>query len=179
MFASIRFYFRFLILWLLYFSCLHPALPLVFYSTSLLLSYYIMCIPYLMSLAISLLAHVCLCTRHDFQCMFMIQILSIHVCLSLHATWHSPYYLLGSSDSPVSSCPGLGVWSLWILSVADQSSAAVVWIIDRLSRALSFQAPYAYLKFLFCKLVSAFCTIHTCLSPCILAIPLIGDVIFL
>ena len=63
-------------LWLLlHYNCLHPTLSLVFYSTNLLLlSYYIMCIPCLISLAISLLAHVCLCSRHDFQCMFMIRI---------------------------------------------------------------------------------------------------------
>ena len=42
----------------------------------------------------------------------LIRILSIHVCLSLHATWHSPHYSLGSSDFPRSSCPGLGAWSL-------------------------------------------------------------------
>jgi len=70
-----RVYFRFPVLWLLCYSCLHPALPLVFYSTSLLLlSYYSMSIPYLISLAIYLLALVCLCSWHGFQCMFMIQI---------------------------------------------------------------------------------------------------------
>jgi len=63
-------------LWsLLYYSCLHPTLPLVFYSTSpLLLSYYTICILYLISLAISLLAPVYQCSWHSFQCMFMIQI---------------------------------------------------------------------------------------------------------
>ena len=33
-----------------------------------------MCIPYLISLAIYLTASVCLCSQHDFQCMFMSQI---------------------------------------------------------------------------------------------------------
>jgi len=63
-------------LWsLFYFSCLHPVLPLVFYSTSLLLlSYHTMSIPYLISLALYLLAPVRLCPRHDFQYMFMIRI---------------------------------------------------------------------------------------------------------
>jgi len=64
--------------------------------------------------------------------------LSIHVCLSLHAIWHSRHHSLGSSDSPGSSCPGFRVWSLCILPVADQSSAAVAWIISRLSEVLSF-----------------------------------------
>jgi len=63
-------------LWpLLYYSCLNLALPLVFYSISFLpLSYYTMSISCLISLAIYLLASVCLCSRHSFQCMFMIQI---------------------------------------------------------------------------------------------------------
>ena len=63
-------------LWpLLYYSCLHPALPLMFYSTSLLLlSYYTWVFPCLISLAIYLLTFVCLCSWHDFQCLFMIQI---------------------------------------------------------------------------------------------------------
>jgi len=63
-------------LWsLLYYTSLQPALPLVFYSISLLLlSYYTMSIPCLISLAIYLLAFVCLCSRHDFQCLFMIRI---------------------------------------------------------------------------------------------------------
>ena len=46
--------------------------------------------------------------------------LLIHMCLSLHATWQSPYHSLGSSDSPRSFCPDFRVWSLWILPVADQ-----------------------------------------------------------
>ena len=63
-------------LWpLLYYNCLHPTLLLVFYSTSLLLlSYYTMNISCLVSLAIYLPASVCLCSRHNFQCIFMIRI---------------------------------------------------------------------------------------------------------
>ena len=34
--------------------------------------------------------------------------LLIHVCLSMHATWHSYHHSPGSFDSPGSSCPGLG-----------------------------------------------------------------------
>jgi len=62
-------------LWsLLYYTCSHPVLPLVLYSTSLLpLSYYTMSIPYLISLAIYLPASACLCSRHYFQCIIMIQ----------------------------------------------------------------------------------------------------------
>ena len=105
--------------------------------------------------------------------------LSIQVCLSLHATWHSSYHLLGNSDSPGSSCPGIGAWSLWILPVGNQSSAVVVWIIDKPSEALSFRTPCSSLEFSFCKLVSTLCIVHTCISSCILAITPIGDVIFL
>ena len=69
-FAFIGFYFGFLILWLLYYSCLHPALPLVFYSISLqLLSYYIMHVLCLLSFTISLPAPGCSCLQHGFQCM--------------------------------------------------------------------------------------------------------------
>ena len=67
MFALIGFYFKFLVLWLLYYSCLHPALPLVFYFTSLLLlSYYTMHVLCLLSFTISLPAPVCLYSRHHF-----------------------------------------------------------------------------------------------------------------
>jgi len=60
---------------ILYYSCLHPALSVVFYSISfLLLSYYTICIPYLISLAISLLAPISTCSRHSFQYMFIIRI---------------------------------------------------------------------------------------------------------
>ena len=82
--------------------------------------------------------------------------LSIHVCLFSHVTWHQHHHLLGSSDSSGSSCPGLRVWSVWILPVADQRSTAVAWIIGRPSRALSFQTPCASLEFSFCKLVAPF-----------------------
>ena len=75
MFACIGLYFGFPILWLLYYTCLHPALPLVFYSTSLLLlSYHTMSSSCLISIVVYLLAPACLCSRHGFQCMFMIRI---------------------------------------------------------------------------------------------------------
>ena len=53
-------------------------------------------------------------------------------------------------------------WSVWILPVADQSSAAVAWIFSRPFRAPSFQAPCVPLEFSFSKLVNAFYTIHSC-----------------
>jgi len=51
------------------------CLSLVFYSTSLLLlSYYTVHVPCLISISISLPVPVCLCSRHSFQRMFMIRI---------------------------------------------------------------------------------------------------------
>ena len=77
-FAFIEFNFGFLVLLLLlllYYICIYPGLSLVFYSTSLMfLSYCSMHISCLISLTFSLPASVCLCSRYNFQCMFMIQI---------------------------------------------------------------------------------------------------------
>jgi len=67
--------------------------------------------------------------------------LSVHMCLSLHAIWHSHHHSLGSSDSPGSSCPDPGAKSWWILPVADQSSAAEAWIIGRPSRPYPSRPP--------------------------------------
>ena len=68
----IRFYFRFPVLWLLCYTYSCPAFPLMFYFSSfLLLSYHTMNIPCLVSFAVYLLALTCLCSRHDFQCIFM------------------------------------------------------------------------------------------------------------
>jgi len=103
--------------------------------------------------------------------------LSIHVWLSSHAT--SQHHSLRSSDSLGSSCPGFRVWRLWILPVTDQRCAAVAWIIGNPSEALFFQACCASLEFSFCKLVITLCTVHTCISPCILPIAPISDVMFL
>jgi len=105
--------------------------------------------------------------------------LSIHVCLSLHAIWHSHHHSLGSSDSPESSCLDPGAKSWRIVSVADQSGAAKVWIIRRPSEALFFQTPCSSLEFSFCNSWVSFCTVHYCISPCILTFAPIGDVIFL
>ena len=97
-------------LWLLlYYSCLHSAFSLVLYFTSLLsLSYYTMSIPYFISLAIYLSASVCLCSRHSFQCMFMIQLIDtrmlIYVChlafvIPLVGEFRLPWILMSRSRS--------------------------------------------------------------------------------
>ena len=101
-----------------YNSCLHPALPLVFYSISLLfLSYHEY---FLLEIACYISSCFCmLVLTIQFSMHVYDSDLSIHVCLSMHATWHSHHHSLGSSDSPGSSCPGLGAWCVWILPVAD------------------------------------------------------------
>ena len=96
-----------------------------------------------------------------------------------HLAFASPLAWGVLSDSPGSSCPGHGAWSVWIPSVADQSSAAVAWIFNRPSGTPSFQAPCVPPEFFFYKLVSAFYTVHSCTSLCILAIAPICDVIFM
>ena len=122
---------------LLYYIHLHPGLPLVLY-----LSFYIMHVPYLTSFTISLPAPVCLCSRHNFQYMLFDSKLSIHVCLSIHATWHSPHH-------SGSSCPDPRAWSLWTLPLVDQICTAEAWIISRPSEALSFQTPFSASSFPF------------------------------
>ena len=140
---------------------------LVFYPACLLLlSDHTMSLSYLISIAVCLLAPACLCLRHGFH--VYDPDLSIHMCLSQHAIWLSHHHSPGSSDSSESSCPGFGAWSVWILSVADQSGAAVAWISSRPSRALSFQPPLFGSRVFLLWLWSSICTIHTCISPCIL-----------
>ena len=75
--------------------------------------------------------------------------LSIHMCLSMHATWRSHHHSSESSDSPGSSCPGLGSWSVWILPVADQSDAALAWVSSRRPEPHPFRPSCTALEF-FC-----------------------------
>jgi len=58
-------------------------------------------------LAASLPPPVCLFSRHGFQYILFDSDLLIHVCLSMHVTWHSLYHSLGSSDSLVPACSDL------------------------------------------------------------------------
>ena len=57
-----------------------------------------------------------------------IPVYTLVLVLTRHLAFTSPLAWGVSSDSPGFSCPGLGAWSVWILPVADQSSAAVAWI---------------------------------------------------
>jgi len=149
----------------------------VFYSTSLLLlSYHIMSIPYLILFNVYLLAPACLCPRYDFQCMFMIRIYR-YTCAYLCSPFDFHYHLLGSSDSPGSSCSGLGAWSMLILPVADQSGTVEAWIPNRPSRSLILQAPCSALEFSCYGSKPPF-VLFILVHPLILAIAPIGDVIF-
>jgi len=126
--------------------------------------------------------HICSCMR-GLTTRFSMHIynsnLSIYVCSSLQAIWHSHYHSLESFESPGFSCPDLGACSLWILPVADQSAQLKCGSPADRPEPYPFKSPYASLEFSFCKLVSAFCTVHTCISLYILAFAPIGDVIFL
>jgi len=79
------------------------------------------------------------CT-HDmvFNACFLYSNLSIHVCLSLHATWHSPYHSLESSDSPRSHVQVSKLGACGFSRFTDQRGAAEAWIIGRPSEAPSF-----------------------------------------
>ena len=70
-----------------------------------------------------------------------IPVFTLVLILARHLAFVSPLAWGVSSDSPGSSCPGHGAWSVWIPLVADQSGAAEAWILSRPSEALSFQAP--------------------------------------
>ena len=143
----------------LFISCL----LLVFYPACLLLlSDHTMSLPYLLSIAVYLLAPACLWLRHGFH--GYDPDLSIHVCLSMLAIWLSHHHSPGSSDSSGSSCPGFGAWSMWLLPVADQSGAAVAWISSGPSRAPSFQAPLFGSRVFLLWLWACLCTVHTCTS---------------
>jgi len=63
-------------------------------------------------LATLLSAHACMYSQHDFQYMIFDSDLLIHVCLSMHATWHSSCHSLGNSDSPGPACSDLGAWTV-------------------------------------------------------------------
>ena len=160
--------------------CLHYLSP-----RYLLLSFYIMHVPGLISITVSLLVPTCLRSRHSFQCMIMIRFYR-YTCACLCTP----------SGFRITTCLGSSIWLPWILMsrswslehvgawacripVADLKSASVAWISSGPSRVLSFQAPCAPLEFSFCKLVSAFCTVHTCISPSILTFMSIDDVISL
>ena len=72
--------------------------------------------------------------------------LSLHLCLSMHATWLSPHHSLMSSDSPGYVYLDPGASSLWILPVADQSGAVKAWISGRPSRVLFLPGPLSRLS---------------------------------
>ena len=172
--VSLRIFGFMIIILYLFMSCF----PLMFYSTSLLLlSYHIMSSSFLILLVIYLLTLACLCSRHGFSMRVYDPDLSTHLCLSMHATWHSRHHLPGSIDSSGSSCPGLGAWtegdsSCWgpsLLPGSRQTSCSSSPILT----------PPGWLVTSPAILWAPFCTVHTCTSLCILTFAPISDVIFL
>ena len=59
-----------------------------------------------------------------------IPVFTLVLTLARHLAFAPPLAWGVSFDSPGSSCPGRGAWSVWILPVADQSGAAVAWIFS-------------------------------------------------
>ena len=178
-FASIGFHFGFSVLWsFLYYSCLHPTLPLVFYSTSLLLlSYHTISILYLISLTIYIYFLLYACA-HD--TIFLMHVydsdLSTHLCLSMHATWHTHHHLPESTDSSGSSCLGLRAWTKRDLPAEDQAYfcradrpavAPVPSLLFWLARGIS---SYLVSALLYCSYL--YISVYFAFAP-------IGDVIFL
>ena len=136
------FFFKFLVLLLLllYYSCLHLALSLVFYSTShaLILLYHVY---FLLDIACYLYLVLYACA-HDtiFDAHLWFRFIDTRVLIYVRHLAFA-YHSLESSESPESSCPGLRVWSLWILLVADQSSIAVAWIIANCLKFYPLRLP--------------------------------------
>ena len=66
-----------------------------------------------------------------------------------HLAFVSPLAWGVQSDSPGSSCPGNGAWSVWIPPVADQSGAAEAWIPSRQSELYPSRLPVRLSSFPF------------------------------
>ena len=175
MFTFIRFYFGFLILWLLL------LLLLLYYSY---LHLFTTCVLFHQSPAIIILYHVCslldiiyystpvcMCSRHSFQYMVMTWIYRF--------TCAYPCMPLGSASPLIGGVwlPWTCMFRSWSLDRSGLLGAQSCLVIASLiscwpSWALSFQAPWSSLEFFFC-------TVHNCLSLCILAFAPTGDVLFL
>jgi len=167
-------------LWsLLYYTCSYPVLPLVFYFTSLLLlSYHTMSSSCLISLAIYLPASVCLSSRHG-SMMFMIRIYR-YTCA----------YFRTSLGISITTCWGVLTPldpHVQVLEFGACGFSQLLIRVTQMKRGSPADYPepypsrpsYASLEFSFYKLLSAICTVHACISPCILAFSPMGDVIFL
>ena len=73
---------------------------------------------------------------------------SIHLCMFLHATWHSSCHSLGSSDSSRLACLCLEVWSPWILPIADQNGTVKRGSSADRPKSFSFRPPLSSRVFL-------------------------------
>ena len=165
-------------LWsLLYYSCSHPVLLLVFYSTSLLLlSYHTMSIPCLISVAIYLPAlYACV---HDtvFQCMFMIRIYRytcVYICTPLGIQITTRWRVLTFLDPHVQVSELALTWILLLRIKLTLRSGQASY------SSSPFLAPPGWLAASPANSGAPFCTVHTYIYPCILTIAPIGEVIFL
>jgi len=146
MFACIGFYFRFLVLWLLYYNCSYPVFPLVFHSTCLLLlSYHTMSLPCLISFAVYLLAPASYAHDTVFNACLWFRFIDTRVLIyARHLAFALPltrvFYL-----TPLD--PHVQVLELGAYGFSQLLIRAEAWISSRPSKVPSFQAPCSALEF--------------------------------
>jgi len=168
----------FMIITILYLLTSCPSTCILFHlSPAFVLLYHVF--PCSISLSLYLLSPACLGSRHGFQCMSMILIFwytCAYLCTPLGIRITTRRGVLTPLD-PYVQVSELGTceFSQLLIRVAQLMRGSPT---DRLKPHPS-RFPCTSLEFSFCKLMNAPCTVHTCTSLCILAIALIGDVIFL
>ena len=120
------------------------ALIIFCHACSLLDITYVYLITYYLCLRL------CLWSRHDFLYMLFGLNLTIHMCLTMHATWLSPHHSLGSSDSLRPACSDLKTCGFFWLLIwdAQQNRESSAYCLEPYpSRPL-----WSSLKFSFCNL---------------------------
>ena len=127
---------------------------------------------------VSLLSPLCLWSWNDFQCMLLTRIYlytSAFLCTprGIHHTNH--WRVLTSLDLYV-QIPKLGACGFFRLIIRDAQRKRE-FSAHRLKPYPS--KPLLISRVFFLLLVSIFCTVHTCISLCILEFFPVGDVIFL
>ena len=86
--------------------------------------------------------------------------LSTHLCLSMHAIWHSHHHLPGSTDSSRFSCPGLGAWTEGDSSCWGPS--LLLWSRQINCSSSPILAPPCWLAASPVISWAPFCTVHIC-----------------
>ena len=81
-----------------------------------------------------------------------------------HLAFVSPLAWGVLSDSPGSSCPGLGAWSVWISPSCWSEWRSGSVDLQQIIQSSILPGPLCASRVFFCTLVSAFCTVHTCTS---------------